>query len=95
MFESYFSALIKIFNLTVGYSLLIVGFIIGVGFGLGWALIGGMMELVASLKMNPIEISQICISILRILFSYFLGYLAGGIFYEPAMKIFNYYSREP
>jgi len=92
MFESYFSELIKIFNLTVGYCLLIVGFIIGVGFGLGWALIGGIVQLIATLKMNPVEILDISYSILRILFSYFIGYLTGGIFYIPAMKIFNHYS---
>ena len=95
MFESYFSELIKIFNLTVGFCLLIAAFIIGIGFGFGWALFGGLTQLFATFKMNPFEISALIISLIRISFSYFIGYLTGAIFFKTAMKIFDHYSVKP
>ena len=89
MFESYLTELIRIFKLTFAYGLLVVGLIIALGCGLWWAFIGGIFQLIEAINMNPIEILEIGASMLRILFSYFVGYLTGGVFYMPAMEIIN------
>lgn len=68
----------------IGLALMLVGIAIGAYFGVWWAFVGGIMQIIDGCKAN-FATGMIAIGVLKVLCSSIIGWASGSVIFLPGL----------
>lgn len=72
---------------AVGVVLMLAGLALGIYAGLWWAFIGGVVQIVDSIKANPVDAVDLALGILRVLCAGFIGVMTAVLAVFPGFAL--------
>lgn len=71
----------------LGFFLIIVGVLIGLYFGLWWAFIGGIIQVVNQIRAPEINVLIFALGIVKVIFAAFIGWVSALTLIIPGVAI--------
>ena len=77
------------FNLIMGFACIIAGIATGIYFGLWWAFIGGIIDIINAVTPTPISTMGIAFGVLKMVLASAIGWVCVAIFWVVGMSFLN------
>ena len=71
----------------IGLLLIVVGIVAGLYFGLWWAFIGGIIQIIEQIRAEHLEAAVVAIAIAKVLFAGVIGWAAAFVGIIPGMAM--------
>lgn len=77
------------FNLIFGILLILTGLATGIYFGLWWAFVGGIVDIVNAVTSTPISAMGVAVGVVKMIFASVIGWVCVAIFWVVGMSFLN------